>query len=194
MRKATISRKTKETEIRVELNLDGKGKEKISTSIPFLDHMLNLMGGHGMLDLVIQAKGDTEIDFHHTVEDIGICLGEALKKALGAKEGIYRYGTAFIPMDESLASVHLDLSGRPHLMFHLPLRKRKIGDFDVELVREFFQALVNHAALTLHIEVGYGTNAHHMLESLFKACGRALRQAISKDPRRRGVPSTKGKL
>ena len=194
MRKAKISRKTKETEIHVELNLDGKGKQKISTSIPFLDHMLNLMSAHGMLDLVIQAKGDTKIDFHHTVEDVGICLGEVLKKALGRKEGICRYGTAFVPMDESLAAVHVDLSGRPHLMFRLPLRKRKIGDFDTELVREFFQALVNHAPLTLHAEVSYGANAHHMVEALFKAWGRALRQAVSKDEKIRGVPSTKGKL
>jgi imidazoleglycerol-phosphate dehydratase len=152
------------------------------------------MSAHGMLDLTIQAKGDTEIDDHHTVEDIGICLGSALQKALGEKKGIRRYGTAFVPMDESLASAHLDLSGRPHLTFHLPLRKRRIGDFDTDLVKEFFQALVNHAAITLHLQVSYGTNAHHMVESLFKGFGRALRQAVAKDEKARGVPSTKGKL
>ncbi len=194
MRRAKVTRKTKETEVRVEWNLDGTGKRRISTSIPFLDHMLNLMSSHSMTDLVIQAKGDTEIDAHHTVEDVGICLGDALREALGNKKGIQRYGTAFIPMDESLASVHLDLSGRPHLTLHLPLRKRKIGDFDTELVREFFQGLVNHAALTLHADVSYGANAHHMVESLFKAWGRALRQAVSKDKKNREVPSTKGKL
>lgn len=193
-RKAKVSRKTKETEIAVELDLDGSGQVKIHTSIPFLDHMLSLMGAHGLMNLAIQAKGDTEIDYHHTVEDIGICLGDALQKALGGKEGICRYGTAFVPMDESLASVHVDLSGRPHLTLQLPLRRRKIGDFDTELIKEFFQALVNHAAITLHGQVHYGANSHHMAESLFKACGRALRQALAKDERVRGVPSTKGKL
>jgi imidazoleglycerol-phosphate dehydratase len=194
VRKAKISRETKETSIEVNLNLDGSGKHRISTSIPFLDHMLSLLAAHGLLDLVIQARGDTAVDFHHTVEDVGICVGSALQRALGKKEGIKRYGSAFVPMDESLASVHVDLSGRPHLFFHLPLRKRKIGNFDTELVREFFQALVNNAAITLHAQVVYGSNAHHMVESLFKACGRALRQAVSKDEKVRGVPSTKGKL
>ena len=194
MRKAKISRKTKETDIKVELNLDGSGKHRISTSIPFMDHMLSLLAAHGLFDLNLQAKGDTTIDFHHTVEDIGICLGAALKEAVGGKEGIRRYGSAFVPMDESLASVHVDLSGRPHLVYHLPLRKRKIGDFDTELVQEFFQALVNNAAITLHAQVTYGSNGHHMVESLFKACGRALRQAVSRDEKVRGVPSTKGKL
>jgi imidazoleglycerol-phosphate dehydratase len=193
-RKAKIFRKTRETEIKVDLNLDGSGRHRISTSIPFLDHMLTLLAAHGLLDLTIQAKGDTAVDFHHTVEDVGICMGNALQQALGKKEGVRRYGTAFVPMDESLASVHVDLSGRPLLVFHLPLRKRKIGDFDTELVREFFQALVNNAAITLHAQVAYGRNGHHMVESLFKACGRALRQALSKDERVRTVPSTKGKL
>ena len=194
VRKANISRKTKETEIKVDLNLDGSGRHQISTSIPFLDHMLSLLAAHSLFDLTIQAKGDTAVDFHHTVEDVGICVGRALQEALGKKEGIRRYGSAFVPMDESLASVHLDLSGRPHLIFHLPLRKRKIGDFDTELVKEFFQALVNNSAITLHAQVAYGSNGHHMVESLFKACGRALRQATSKDEKVRGVPSTKGKL
>jgi imidazoleglycerol-phosphate dehydratase len=193
-REGKISRTTKETEIRVDLNLDGLGKHKISTSIPFLDHMLSLLAAHGLFDLVIQARGDTAVDFHHTVEDIGICLGGALKQALGGKEGVGRYGSAFVPMDESLASVHVDLSGRPHLVYHVPLRKRKIGDFDTELVKEFFQALVNNAGITLHAQVVYGNNGHHMVESLFKACGRALRQAVSKDEKVRGVPSTKGRL
>lgn len=193
-RKAKISRTTRETGIKVDLNLDGLGKRNISTSIPFLDHMLNLLAAHGLFDLMIQARGDTAVDFHHTVEDIGICLGTALKQALGGKEGIRRYGSAFVPMDESLASVHVDLSGRPHLVYHVPLRKRKIGDFDTELVKEFFQALVNNAAITLHAQVSYGSNGHHMVESLFKACGRALRQAVSEDEKVRGVPSTKGRL
>ena len=193
-RKAKIFRKTRETEIKVDLNLDGSGRHQISTSIPFLDHMLSLLAAHGLLDLAIQARGDTTVDFHHTVEDVGICIGSALQQALGKKEGIRRYGSAFVPMDESLASVHVDLSGRPHLVFHLPLRKRKIGDFDTELVREFFQALVNNATITLHAQVAYGSNGHHMVESLFKACGRALRQALSKDEKFPGVPSTKGKL
>jgi imidazoleglycerol-phosphate dehydratase len=193
-RKAKISRTTKETEIKVDLNLDGLGKHQISTSIPFLDHMLSLLAAHGLFDLRIQAKGDTAVDFHHTVEDIGICLGSALRQALGGKEGVRRYGSAFVPMDESLASVHVDLSGRPHLVYHVPLRKKKIGDFDTELVKEFFQALVNNAGITLHAQVAYGNNGHHMVESLFKACGRALRQAVAKDEKVRGVPSTKGRL
>ena len=160
-RKVKISRTTKETGIKVDLNLDGLGQHKISTSIPFLDHMLSLLAAHGLFDLRIQARGDTAVDFHHTVEDIGLCLGSALKQALGGKEGVRRYGSAFVPMDESLASVHVDLSGRPHLVFHLPLRKRKIGDFDTELVKEFFQALVNNAGITLHAQVAYGNNGHH---------------------------------
>ena len=193
-RNAKVIRKTKETEIQIILNLDGSGKQKIATSIPFLDHMLNLFCAQGMLDLAVRAKGDIHIDYHHTAEDIGIALGAALKKALGGKQGIARYGSAFVPMDESLASVHIDISGRPHLTLHLPLRKRKIGDFDTELVNEFFQALVNHAAITLHADVRYGVNAHHMVEALFKAFGRALRQAAARDRKVKGVPSTKGSL
>ncbi|MDI6755000.1 MAG: imidazoleglycerol-phosphate dehydratase HisB [Thermodesulfobacteriota bacterium] len=193
-RKAKVSRETKETAIKIELNLDGTGKQRISTTIPFLDHMLSLLAAHGLFDLTVQAKGDTDIDFHHTVEDVGICLGKALKQAVGGKEGIRRYGSAFIPMDESLAFVHVDLSGRPYLVYDLPLRRRKIGDFDTELVKEFFQALANNAAITLHAKVAYGSNGHHMVEALFKAFGRALRQAVSQDERGRGVPSTKGKL
>ena len=193
-RRAKIIRKTKETEIQIALSLDGSGKQRIATSIPFLDHMLNLFCAQGMLDLAIRGKGDIHIDCHHTAEDIGITLGAALRKALGKKQGIARYGSAFVPMDESLASVHIDISGRSHLSLHLPLRKRKIGDFDTELVKEFFQAFVNHAAITIHAGVTYGGNAHHMVESLFKAFGRALRQAAARDKKVRGIPSTKGSL
>jgi imidazoleglycerol-phosphate dehydratase len=193
-RKAKIERKTKETEVWLELNLDGSGKHGVKTSIPFLDHMLSLFSAHGLFDLKLKARGDRKVDDHHTAEDIGICLGNALQKALGRKEGIARYGSAFVPMDESLASVHVDLSGRPGLVFDLPFRRRKIGDFDTELVQEFFQALANNAAVTLHAKVVYGKNGHHMVESLFKALGRALRQAVSRDEKIKGIPSTKGKL
>jgi imidazoleglycerol-phosphate dehydratase len=193
-RKAKIERKTKETEVWLDLNLDGSGKHRVRTSIPFLDHMLSLFSAHGLFDLKLKARGDREVDDHHTAEDIGICLGNALQQALGGKEGIARYGSAFVPMDESLASVHVDLSGRPGLVFDLPFRRRKIGDFDTELVQEFFQALANNAAVTLHAKVVYGKNGHHMVESLFKALGRALRQAVSRDEKIKGIPSTKGKL
>jgi imidazoleglycerol-phosphate dehydratase len=193
-RKASITRETKETKIKVDLNLDGSGKHKISTSIPFFDHMLSLLAAHSLIDLNILARGDTQIDDHHTVEDIGICLGKAIKEALGDKAGIRRYGSAFIPMDETLASVHLDISGRPGLVYQLPLRRRKIGNFDTELVKEFFQALANNAAITIHAQVAYGSNSHHMVEGLFKAWGRALRQAVDKDEKMPGIPSTKGRL
>ncbi len=193
-RKASITRETKETKIKVDLNLDGSGKHKISTSIPFFDHMLSLLAAHSLIDLNILARGDTQIDFHHTIEDIGICLGKALKEALGDKAGIRRYGSAFIPMDESLASAHIDISGRPGLVYQLPLRRRKIGNFDTELVKEFFQALANNAAITIHAQVAYGSNSHHMVEGLFKALGRALRQAVDKDEKMEGIPSTKGRL
>jgi imidazoleglycerol-phosphate dehydratase len=156
--------------------------------------MLSLFSAHGLVDLKIRARGDREVDDHHTAEDIGICLGSALKQALGGKEGIQRYGSAFVPMDESLASVHLDLSGRPCLVLDFSFRRRKIGDFDTELVKEFLQALVNNAAVTIHAQVVYGSNGHHMVESLFKALGRALRQAVSRDGRIKGIPSTKGRL
>lgn len=193
-RKASITRETKETKVKVDLNLDGSGKQKIFTSIPFLDHMLSLLAAHSLIDLNVSASGDTQIDYHHTVEDIGICLGRALKEALGDKAGIRRYGSAFIPMDESLASVHIDISGRPGLVYQLPLRRRKIGNFDTELVKEFFQALTNNAAITIHAQVVYGRNSHHMVEGLFKALGRALRQAVDKDERIKEIPSTKGRL
>lgn len=193
-RRASITRETKETKVKVDLNLDGSGKQKISTSIPFFDHMLSLLAAHSLMDLNVSARGDTQIDDHHTVEDIGISLGRALKEALGNKVGIRRYGSAFIPMDESLASVHIDISGRPGLVYQLPLRRRKIGNFDTELVKEFFQALANNAAITIHAQVAYGSNSHHMVEGMFKALGRALRQAVDKDEKIKGIPSTKGKL
>jgi imidazoleglycerol-phosphate dehydratase len=193
-RSAVVERVTKETRIRLSLGLDGSGESKVCTSIPFLDHMLDLFAGHGLFDLQIEAQGDIDIDFHHTVEDIGIVLGEALKRALGGKEGIRRYGQATVPMDETLASVAIDLSGRPHLCYNLRLPKVKIGEFDVELVREFFQAIANTACLNLHVNLAYGDNVHHMVEACFKAFARALDEATRMDERITGVLSTKGKL
>ena len=193
-RKATIERITRETQIKLTLDLDGTGEAKVCTSVPFLDHMLNLFARHGLFDLAVEAKGDIDIDFHHTVEDIGIVLGEALKEALGTKEGIRRYGQATVPMDETLASVAVDLSGRPCLVYNVRLPKVKIGEFDVELAKEFFQALTNNLAANVHINVMYGDNVHHILEACFKALSRALDQATQADPRIAGVLSTKGKL
>ncbi|WP_243370169.1 imidazoleglycerol-phosphate dehydratase HisB [Geotalea sp. SG265] len=193
-RKAVVERITKETQIKLSLNIDGSGEAKICTSVPFLDHMLNLFARHGLFDLEVEAKGDIDIDFHHTVEDIGIVLGDALKQALGDKSGIRRYGQASIPMDETLASVAVDLSGRPYLVYNVRLPKVKIGEFDVELAREFFQALTNNLAGNIHINVMYGDNVHHVLEACFKALARALDQATQHDPRISGVMSTKGKL
>ena len=193
-RKATIERITRETQIKLTLDLDGTGEAKVCTSVPFLDHMLNLFARHGLFDLVVEAKGDIDIDFHHTVEDIGIVLGEALKEALGDKQGIRRYGQATVPMDETLASVAVDLSGRPFLVYHVTLPKVKIGEFDVELAREFFQAFVNNLGSNLHINVMYGDNVHHILEACFKATARALDTATQVDCRIDGVMSTKGKL
>jgi imidazoleglycerol-phosphate dehydratase len=193
-RSANIERVTNETKIRLELNIDGCGKGAICTSVPFLDHMLNLFARHGLFDLTIEANGDIDIDFHHTVEDIGIVLGEAFKQALGEKKGIRRYGQATVPMDETLASVAIDISGRPYLVYHVTLPKVKIGDFDVELAREFFQAFVNHCGLNLHINVMYGENVHHIIEACFKAVARAMDVATQHDPRVEGVMSTKGVL
>ncbi len=193
-RTAVIERVTRETRIRLSLEIDGKGEANICTSVPFLDHMLNLFARHGLFDLEVEAQGDIDIDFHHTVEDIGIVLGEALKQALGAKEGLRRYGQASLPMDETLASVAVDLSGRPYLVYNVRLPKVKIGEFDVELAREFFQALTNNLAANIHINVMYGDNVHHILEACFKALARALDQATQLDPRIAGVLSTKGKL
>jgi len=193
-RTAVVERVTKETRIRLSLGLDGSGESKVCTSVPFLDHMLDLFARHGLFDLQVEAQGDIDIDFHHTVEDIGIVLGEALKRALGGKEGIRRYGQATVPMDETLASAAIDLSGRPYLCFNVPLPKVKIGDFDVELVREFFQAFVNTGGLNLHINLAYGENVHHMVEACYKAFARALDEATRLDDRITGVLSTKGKL
>jgi imidazoleglycerol-phosphate dehydratase len=193
-RKASIERVTKETRIRLSLDLDGKGKAKICTSVPFLDHMLDLFTRHGLFDMEVEAKGDIDIDFHHTVEDIGIVLGQAFREALGDKKGIRRYGQATVPMDETLAAVAIDLSGRPYLVYNVRIPKVKIGEFDVELVREFFQAFVNNCGANLHVNVMYGENVHHILEACFKAAARALDQATQMDQRIEGVLSTKGKL
>lgn len=193
-RSAVIERVTQETRIKLELNIDGSGEAKICTSVPFLDHMLNLFSRHGLFDLTVEACGDIDIDFHHTVEDIGIVLGDAFKQALGDKKGIKRYGQASIPMDETLAAVSADISGRPYLVYHVSLPKVKIGDFDVELAREFFQAFANHCGLNLHINVMYGDNVHHVIEACFKAFARAMDAATQLDPRVVGVMSTKGVL
>jgi len=193
-RAASVKRFTKETSIKLSIDLDGSGVGKICTSVPFLDHMLDLFARHGLFDLEIEACGDIDIDFHHTVEDIGIVLGQAIKEALGDKKGIRRYGQATVPMDETLASVATDLSGRPFLVYNVALPKVKIGEFDVELAREFFQALVNNLGANLHINVMYGDNVHHVLEACFKATARALDIATQMDPRIEGVMSTKGKL
>jgi len=193
-RTASIERVTRETRIRLSINLDGSGVGRICTSVPFLDHMLDLFARHGLFDLEVEAQGDIDIDFHHTVEDIGIVLGQAIKEALGDKKGIRRYGQATVPMDETLASVALDLSGRPYLVYNVTLPKVKIGEFDVELGREFFQAFVNNAGANLHLNVMYGDNVHHVLEACFKGFARALDMATQLDPRIEGVMSTKGKL
>ncbi len=193
-RRATIERNTTESRITIGLGLDGTGKRRISTSIPFLDHMLDLLAKHGFFDLTIKATGDTHIDDHHTVEDIGIVLGEALKKALGRKEGIRRFGTAWVPLDETLAQVTVDLSGRPYLVYHVKLPHRRIKGFDLYLFEDFFQALTTHAAMNLHINVAYGRNPHHIMESIFKALAKALDQAVAVDGRVKGVLSTKGRL
>ncbi|MEW5887564.1 MAG: imidazoleglycerol-phosphate dehydratase HisB [Pseudomonadota bacterium] len=195
MRTAEISRNTNETQVRVRLNLDGKGEAKLATGVPFLDHMLDQVARHGMIDLEVEAKGDLHIDAHHTVEDVGITLGQALAKAMGDKKGIRRYGHAYVPLDEALSRVVVDFSGRPGLEFHVPFTRAMIGEFDVDLTHEFFQGLVNHALITLHIDNLRGKNAHHQCETVFKAFGRALRMAAEPDPRAAGaVPSTKGTL
>ena len=193
-RSATIERITKETRIRLNLEIDGKGEAKICTSVPFLDHMLDLFTRHGLFNLEVEAQGDIDIDFHHTVEDIGIALGEAFRQALGDKKGIRRYGQASVPMDETLASVTVDLSGRPYLIYHVSLPKVKIGELDVELVKEFFQAFTNNCGANVHVNVMYGDNVHHIIEACFKATARALDVASSFDPRIEGVMSTKGTL
>jgi len=193
-RQASITRTTKETDIRLSLNLDGTGKADLNSSIPFLDHMLEQISRHGLIDLTVEAKGDREIDDHHTVEDIGICLGEALRDALGDKAGIRRYGHAYVPLDEALSRVVLDLSGRPGLEYHIDFPKERVGDFDVDLFKEFFQAVTNHGKITLHVDAIRGGNNHHIIETVFKAFGRALRMAVEADARQSGIPSTKGAL
>lgn len=195
MRSAKVSRNTLETQIIAELNLDGSGKAKFDTGLPFLDHMLDQIARHGLLDINILAKGDLHIDAHHTVEDIGITLGQAFNQAIGDKKGLRRYGHAYVPLDESLSRAVLDISGRPGLVFNCEFVRDNIGEFEVDLINEFFQGFVNHALVTLHIDNLAGNNAHHQAETIFKSFGRALRMALELDPRMAGVtPSTKGTL
>jgi len=195
MRTAEIQRDTKETQIRVRVNLDGTGRATLATGIPFLEHMLDQVARHGMLDLDIEAKGDLHIDAHHTVEDIGITLGQAFAKAIGDKSGVRRYGHAYVPLDEAMSRVVIDFSGRPGLVYKVEFTRALIGEFDADLVREFFQGFVNHAQVTLHIDNLRGDNAHHQCETMFKAFARALRMAAEPDPRAAGaIPSTKGVL
>lgn len=193
-RVAEIERKTKETDIKLTLNLDGKGASSIDTGIPFLDHMFELFSAHGFIDIDITAKGDTEIDYHHTVEDIGICLGSAINKALGDKKGIKRYGFAVVPMDEAMARVVIDISNRPYLSYDVSLKKSVTGQFDTSILKEFFKSVVNNAGIGMHIELLSGDDAHHGAESVFKAFARALDQAVQIDERLDDVPSTKGLL
>lgn len=194
-RTAQVKRDTLETRIEVDLNLDGSGKAQLETGVPFLEHMLDQVARHGLLDLAIKAKGDLHIDAHHTVEDVGITLGQAFDQALTDKKGIRRYGHAYVPLDEALSRVVLDFSGRPGLEYGVSFARARIGDFDVDLLHEFFQGFVNHAKVTLHIDCLRGDNAHHIAETIFKAFGRALRMAAEADPRMAGMmPSTKGSL
>ena len=195
MRQADVTRNTSETKIQIAINLDGTGKAELASGVPFLDHMLDQIARHGMIDLKVVAKGDTHIDDHHTVEDVGITLGQAIAKAVGDKAGITRYGYSYVPLDETLSRVVIDFSGRPGLEFHVPFTRARVGDFDVDLSIEFFRGFVNHAGVTLHIDNLRGVNAHHQIETVFKAFGRTLRMALTPDPRAAGqVPSTKGSL
>jgi imidazoleglycerol-phosphate dehydratase len=193
-RTALVERKTRETQIRVELNLDGKGQHRINTPLPFLSHMLDQLGRHGMLDLIVDAQGDTEIDGHHTTEDVGIAIGQAVSQALGDRAGIQRYGWATLPMDEACVTCAMDLSGRPYFVWRVPLVKAKIGDFDTELVEVFFEGFARGAGCNLHMHLIEGHVLHHIVEISFKAFAKALRQAVSIDPSSSGVPSTKGTL
>lgn len=193
-RTAKVERKTKETDISLKFGLDGKGRSDIDSGIAFLDHMLTLFTTHGFFDLFLRAKGDIEVDFHHTVEDIGICLGDALREALGDKQGIRRYGQAIVPMDEALCMVAIDVSNRPFLVYNVEIKQSRVGLFDIQLIPEFLQAFANRSGITLHINVMYGRNAHHIIEAVFKALGRVLDMAISLDSRVGGVISTKGLL
>lgn len=195
MRTASVERNTFETKIKVAINLDGTGEAKLNTGVPFFDHMLHQIARHGLIDLEIEADGDLEIDAHHTVEDVGITLGQAFSEALGEKTGIFRYGHSYVPLDEALSRVVVDLSGRPGLEYRVDYTRARIGDFDVDLLREFFQGFVNHALVSLHLDNLEGINAHHQAETLFKAFGRALRMAVERDPRLGDtLPSTKGAL
>lgn len=194
-RTASIERDTLETQIKVVINLDGGGKSRFDTGVPFLDHMMEQIARHGMIDMTVNARGDREVDDHHIVEDIGITIGMAIRKALGDKVGIRRYGHSYVPLDEALSRVVMDFSGRPGMEFHAEFSRARIGEFDVDLFHEFFQGMVNHALVTLHIDCIRGRNSHHIAETIFKAFGRALRMAIEPDPRMAGlVPSTKGSL
>ena len=195
MRSAQVTRKTNETQIAVSVNLDGSGRARLATGVPFLDHMLDQFARHGLVDLEVKATGDLHIDAHHTVEDIGITLGQAVAKAVGDKKGIRRYGYAYVPLDEALSRVVIDFSGRPELQYHVEYARALVGEFDVDLTHEFFQGFVNHAQVTLHIDNLRGQNAHHQCETVFKAFARAFRMAVEPDPRAGGkIPSTKGKL
>ena len=195
MRTGAVKRKTKETDVEVEVDLDGTGASNVATGIGFFDHMLDLLARHSRIDITVKAKGDLHIDHHHTTEDAGIVLGQAVAKALGDKKGIARYGFAYLPMDETLTRVALDVSGRPYLVWKVAFTRSKIGDMDTELFREWFQAFAQHAGLTLHVETLYGENSHHIAETCYKALARALRQAVAIDARQKGrVPSTKGQL
>ncbi|HUU31210.1 MAG TPA: imidazoleglycerol-phosphate dehydratase HisB [Phycisphaerae bacterium] len=193
-RRAEVRRKTHETTVEVALNLDGEGRADIQSPAGFLNHMLALLARHSLMDLTVKAAGDTDVDMHHTVEDVGICLGQAIEKALGDKAGITRFASASVPMDEALAEVALDLSGRPYLVFSVTFPGECIGDFKTQLVQEFLQAVVTHAKMTLHVRVPYGANDHHIAEAVFKALARALKGAVARDPRVSGTPSTKGVL
>jgi imidazoleglycerol-phosphate dehydratase len=194
-RKASVSRDTKETQIKVDVNLDGSGRATFKTAIPFLEHMLDQVARHGLIDLVVEANGDVQIDHHHTVEDIGITFGQAFDKAIGDKKGIRRYGHAYVPLDEALSRVVIDISGRPEMEYAVEFPRARVADFDVDLFREFFQGFVNHAKVTLHVDNLRGRNAHHVAETCFKAFGRALRMAVERDERApEAMPSTKGVL
>ena len=194
-RQARVERKTKETEVALQLNLDGTGASKVQTPIPFFSHMLEAWARHGLMDLAVEATGDVEVDIHHTVEDVGIVLGQALREALGDKKGIVRYGTAFVPMDEALVQTAIDISGRPFLVFNVPVARTRVSNFDLDMLQEFFRAFAFNAEITLHVTMHYGHNLHHIAEAVFKAVGRALAEATRLNPRITGVlPSTKGTL
>jgi imidazoleglycerol-phosphate dehydratase len=193
-RQARVERNTKETQITLQLNLDGTGAAKVDTGIPFFTHMLEAWAKHGLMDLAVEARGDLEVDLHHTVEDVGICLGKALREALGDRKGIVRYGASFLPMDEALLHAAVDISGRPYLVFNVPIQRTRIANFDLDLLKEFFRALAFNAEITLHVTMHYGENLHHIAEAVFKAVARALMEATRLNPRVVDVPSTKGTL